>query len=379
MALGLYPHFPFCRHKCAYCDFYKESYETPLEARYFKALRHETELAAESLRDENRRVTTIYLGGGTPSLANIELLSRWLNQVRSLFVVEPGVEFSLEINPDSSGRELLEQLSELGVTRPVFGVQSFDKRLLKLLTRQHHLRQVHEAVYYANTLGFETFGCDLLFGMPGQTGRKLSSDLDQMVDLEPPHISFYQLSVEPDTELDRMVERGRVKMPDSDFIHALYQAGFEYLTESGYERYEVCSFAQPGHECRHNLNYWTGGDYLGLGPSAHSFIGDRRYSIAPSLPEYLEALGRNHRPIIEDPSGVEERMAEAVMLGLRTARGIDLVSFRERFDCPVSETLDADQFETLLKAGHLIHEDDRLFLAEDSFILADEIARRLLR
>jgi oxygen-independent coproporphyrinogen-3 oxidase len=379
MALGLYLHYPFCRYHCAYCDFYKETYQSDLEERYFAALQRETVLAADELRDHDRQLTSIYIGGGTPSLAAPELLQGWLEQVRTLFPFETGTELSLEINPDSCSRQLLEQLRKLGVTRPVFGVQTFDPKLLKLLTRQHRLHQVHESIYYANTLGFETFGCDLLYGMPGQTGRRLSSDLDQMVDLEPPHVSFYQLSVEEGTELERLVDSGRIGMPDSDFVHALYKAGYEHLSEAGYERYEVCSFARPGHECRHNLNYWIGGDYLGLGPSAHSFLNDRRYSVAPSLAEYLEALERDRRPLIEDRSGIDERMAEAIMLGLRTARGIDLARFEERFGRPLSEALDPDQFEMLLQAGHLLHEDDRLFLDVDSMLLADEIARRLLK
>jgi oxygen-independent coproporphyrinogen-3 oxidase len=414
MPFGLYLHFPFCRHKCAYCDFYKESYDRLLETRFYNALRIETELAAHALRERDLQVATLYIGGGTPSLTNLDLFHAWLKQVRHLFGCREYVEFSFEINPESCDLGLLEKLLDFGVNRPVFGVQSFDRKLLKLLSRKHELRQVHEAVYLANALGYDNYGCDLLYGLPGQTGKMLSSDLDQMTDLEPPHISFYQLTVEPGTVLAKQVERGKLTLPDSDFAQALYQAGYEHFKENGYERYEVCSFAKtenvlgapqvnvpgapqvnvpgrcphlptggrphlPEYACRHNLNYWTGGDYLGLGPSAHSFINGRRFSNVANLYEYMEVLEKGHRPTIDDRSGKKERIFEAIMLGLRTAQGIDRAQFEKRFSRPLSDVIDTRQCELFLNSGHLIDDDDYLRLSDEALILADEITRRLTK
>jgi len=411
MAFGLYLHFPFCRHQCAYCDFYKETYDRSLESRFYDALRIETELAFQSLRDRDLRTATLYIGGGTPSLTSLDRLHDWLGQAQRLFPRDPAAEFSFEINPESCSRELLQTLLGLGVNRPVFGVQSFSRQLLKLLSRKHELRQVHEAIYLANALGYENYGCDLLYGLPGQTGKMLSSDLDQMTDLAPPHISFYQLTVEPRTELAKLVDSGKLTMPDADFVHALYQAGYEHFKENGYERYEVCSFAKlggltvpgryphlpeegsmpsvpyvpgrgphlPDLACRHNLNYWTGGDYLGLGPSAHSFIGGRRYSNAANLYEYVESLEKGRRPTKEDRSGPTERMFEAIMLGLRTAQGIDRAQFEKRFGRPLSDAIDSRQYELLLNSGHLVDDGDYLRLSDEALILADEITRRLTR
>ena len=422
MPFGLYLHFPFCRHKCAYCDFYKEHYDSSLEARFYEALRIETDLAAASLRERDIRVATLYIGGGTPSLTSMEPFRAWLDQVRRLFGWERPIEFSFEINPESCSLGLLQALYELGVTRPVFGVQSFDDKLLKLLSRKHELRQVHEAVYLASALGFESFGSDLLYAMPGQTGKMLSDDLDQLTDLEPPHISFYQLTVEEGTELDRMVQRGKVKLPDQDFAQALYSAGYEHFKERGYERYEVCSFAKkvddsvphplggtrkdreqtrcptpgwdgaethprggppdhsmPAHACRHNMNYWTGGEYLGLGPAAHSFLDGRRFSNAANLYEYLETLEKGRRPTIEDRSGEKERIFEAIMLGLRTAQGIDRVSFERRFHRPLIDAIDPRQHDLLLNSGHLVDTGDFLRLSDEALILADEIIQRLAK
>jgi len=399
MVFGLYLHFPFCRHKCAYCDFYKESHDRLLETRFYEALRIETELAAHALHERDIQVGTIYIGGGTPSLTDLDMLQSWLRQVRRLFGCRDDVEFSFEINPESCSRELLERLLELGVNRPVFGAQSFDRKLLKLLSRKHELRQVHEAVYLANALGYDNYGCDLLYGLPGQTGKMLSSDLDQMIDLDPPHISFYQLTVEPGTALAGQVERGKFALPDSDFAQALYQAGYEHFKENGYERYEICSFAKPltsvpgrclhltncgrpdlpEHACRHNMNYWTGGEYLGLGPAAHSFIGSRRFSNVANLYEYMEALEKGRRPTIDDHSGEKERVFEAIMLGLRTARGIDRAQFEKRFSRPLSDVIDTRQCELFLNSGHLVDDGDYLRLSDDALILADEITRRLTK
>jgi oxygen-independent coproporphyrinogen-3 oxidase len=395
MAFGLYLHFPFCRHKCAYCDFYKESHDHVLETRFYETLHIETELAAYALREHDHQIATIYIGGGTPSLSDLDMFQSWLVQVHRLFGCRDDVEFSFEINPESCSRELLQKLAELGVNRPVFGVQSFDRKLLTLLSRRHELRQVHEAIYLANALGYDNFGCDLLYGLPGQTGKMLSFDLDQMIDLAPPHISFYQLTIEPGTELDRQAEHGNLKMPDSDFAQALYQAGREHFKENGYERYEICSFAKlgaltvpgppqaephlPEHACRHNMNYWTGGDYLGLGPAAHSFMNGRRFSNVANLYEYMEALEKGRRPTIEDRSGEKERIFEAIMLGLRTTQGIDRADFEYRFRRPLSDAIDPRQYKLLLNSGHVVDAGNFLRLSDDALILADEITSRLTK
>lgn len=379
MPFGLYLHFPFCTHKCDYCDYYKEVLDSDMERRFYDALKVETELAEHQAQDTDHQISTLYIGGGTPSLTSLGRFEEWLDHLSRFFVIPNDIEFSFEINPESCGRELLEALLKLGVNRPVFGVQSFNTRLLKMLGRAHNLRQTHEAVYFANALGYDNFGCDLLYALPRQTGKMLSSDLDQLVDLAPPHISFYQLTVEEGTALHRKTESGKLKLPSVDHARALYQAGFEKFTEAGYERYEVCSFAKPGHECRHNLNYWTGGDYIGLGPSAHSFLDSRRLFNKPSLGEYLSELKQGRRPQVEDESGEAERMVEALMVGLRLKTGVNLARFSERFRHDIGDLINPEQYEMLLESGHLIWDEDYLRLSEDSMLLADEITLRLVR
>ncbi len=290
MSFSVYLHFPFCKNRCSYCDFYKELYEPSHESRFFKALEIETRLALEQLPERGRTISTIFIGGGTPSLVNLDRLKHWLDLLRHECSFANDLEFSIESNPESISLENMEAFKQLGVNRPVFGIQSFNQKLLKVLGREHNPHDSHRAIYYANALGFKNFGVDLIFGLPDQTSRMLSDDLDQIIDLEPPHISFYQLTVEPGTPLAKMVSEGAVKMPDQELTLAMYRGGCEQLSKAGYVRYEVSSFAKPGFECRHNLQYWLGGDYLGLGPSAHSFIGGTRFMNRSSLHEYIDVL-----------------------------------------------------------------------------------------
>ncbi|RME24566.1 MAG: coproporphyrinogen III oxidase, partial [Candidatus Zixiibacteriota bacterium] len=212
-----------------------------------------------------------------------------------------------------------------------------------------------------------------------QNSEALSRDLDQIIDLAPPHISFYQLTVEPGTALADRVASGALKMPDPDFSFGLYRGGCERLMEAGYDRYEVSSFARKGYECRHNLGYWEGADYLGLGPSAHSFMHGRRFANTADVQAYIKALLSARRPLVVDESGFESRMTEAIMLGLRTARGIDRERFRQRFGIPVEERLVREQYHILVESGHLLPDKGRLRLSDEGLLMADEITRRLIK
>ncbi len=378
MAFGLYLHFPFCRNKCSYCDFYKELYDAGLESRFYEALTIETELTAGQPSHVDREIATIFIGGGTPSLMNLDRLAAWFEQLRKYYHIPPGIEISLENNPDSITREKLDAFKALGITRPTFGVQSFNPDLLQLLNRKHKPVDSHRSVYLANALGFPTFGCDLIFGLPEQTSKLLAADLDEMIDLDPPHISFYQLTVEPGTKLAERVASGTLKMPDQELSLAMYRGGCQRMEEAGYVRYEVSSFAKPGHECRHNLSYWDGSDYLGLGPSAHSFMLGQRYANTSSVFEYIQSLNRGELPVVHDESGREERMVEAIMLGLRTARGIDRQLFASRYGQSVESTVNRQQFDLMVESGYIIPDDGTIRLSDEGVYIADDIIRRLV-
>jgi len=379
MPFGLYLHFPFCRNNCSYCDFYKELFDSGLEKQFYDALRIETELCAQEYAGSDHEISTIFVGGGTPSLTNSDFLAEWLSLVRRLFVVPPGIEFSIETNPESVTLENLTVFKELGVNRPLFGIQSFNLKLLKLLNRKHNPDDSYRAVYYANALGYSNFGVDLIFGLPGQSMKMLSRDIDEIVDLDPPHISFYQLTVEQGTPLAHRVETGALVIPNQESSMAMYRGGVERLTEAGYQRYEVSSLAKPGFECRHNLGYWEGRDYLGLGPSAHSFMGGKRYANVASVTEYIASLRSGIRPLTFDDSGIENRMVEAIMLGLRMARGIDRHQFASRFGQTLESQLNERNYDLLRNSGHVVEEDGVVRLSDEGILLADEITRRLIK
>lgn len=378
MAFGLYLHLPFCPYLCSFCDFYKELYSTRRERLYFEALMRETKLVASDYAVIDNEISTIYVGGGTPSMASLDLFEQWLMLLKQSFVVPNTIEFSFEQNPDSVSAEHGERIRSLGVTRPTIGIESFHPHLLARMGRPHDIQDSHRAVYLAKAIGFPTFATDLIFGFPGQTMKQLSSDLDQLLDLEPPHISYYQLTVEPNTRLAKQIERGDLTLPSEDELLAMYQAGVERFCSAGYHRYEVSSFALPGHECRHNLGYWEGKDYLGLGPSAHSFMLGQRFANSADLDFYISELASGRRPMIADSSDTDHRMTESILLGLRTSVGINRAEFARRFGVALESRLDNTQLELFAASGHLIPERHALRLSESGMALADEITRRLI-
>jgi oxygen-independent coproporphyrinogen-3 oxidase len=376
--LGIYLHFPFCTNHCSYCDFYKETYVRELQTAYFQALKVETEKAIEQHHLAGREVDTLYIGGGTPSLVDPDLLAAWLEQLRSLVTLDDKIEFSLECNPESTTLDKLSRWRELGVTRPIFGIQSFHPKLLKRLGRKHRLEDSQRAIYHTNALGYVNFGVDLIFALPGQTSKILSADVDTLLSLAPPHISFYQLTVEPGTKLEAMLRRGKLKAIDEETSLALYRGGSEKFAESGYERYEVSSFAREGFECRHNIGYWTGKEYLGLGPAAHSFVAGERFFNPSHLGKYLSSLEAGQLPLERDESGPEERIVEAIMLGLRMSKGIDRRLFERRFGSSLETHLDMQQVKILTDSGHVIDDGGFLRLSDEGVYVTDEITRKLL-
>ena len=377
MSISLYVHFPFCHNKCHYCDFYKELHDKSVERKFYSALHKEIDIAAGQLYD--RTLSTIFIGGGTPSLTNLDSFSEFVEKIKSNFTLEDNLEFSIECNPESVDRDVLTQLKEIGITRPTFGLQTFNNKMLTMLGRRHNPHHSQRAVYFSNALGYKTFGVDLIFGIPQQTSQMLSDDIDQIIDLDPPHISFYQLTIEDGTMLYEQLQAGKIKALEPELVLAMYKSGCEKLIDAGYTRYEICSFAKPGHECRHNIGYWEGTDYLGLGPSAHSFINGQRFLNWANLNDYISTLDKNELPRQIDESGIEERMTETILLGLRTMWGINRKKFRKRFDVNLDDRIDMKQYEMLLESGHLVDEDDSLKLTDEGIYLVEDITRRLLK
>ena len=325
LPLGLYIHSPFCRSKCAYCDFYSLAGAEERMDDYCRALeRHLAEVAPQA---ECHKADTVYFGGGTPSYLGAERLCRLLGSIRKLYKVDKHAEITLEANPDSAtDRKALKRLRKAGFNRLSLGVQSMDDALLQTIGRIHTRQQVQEAVAAARKAGFKNLSLDLIYGLPGQTMEGWEKTLSDAVGLHPEHLSCYGLKLEEGTPLYR--RQRELTFPDEDMQADMYLYTVEFLKQCGYEQYEISNFAKPGFASRHNLKYWLMQEYAGFGPGAHSDFGNVRYGYARDLERYLKG-----ELVLQESETVDadEREREYLMLRLRTVQGVDPREFEYRF------------------------------------------------
>ncbi len=322
---GLYVHVPFCAKRCHYCDFSVAHASRPPVADYLRAL--EVDLQEWFQRDgepERVPIETLFIGGGTPSLLGVEGMTALARLLQRHFVWDHGIEWTAEANPNSLSRELADGWRRLGVNRLSLGVQSFQAEPLDWLGRLHGPAEAERAMGVARSAGFDRMNVDLIFGLPEDVRRDWIHDLERAVKLGASHVSAYGLTAEPRTPLGRWVDLGRVTMPgDSRYADEYLQAS-DVLVREGFEHYEVSNFARPGDSSRHNWLYWDGSEYLGVGPSAHSYLGGERIWNVFRWDRYREAAlgGDSLREGRERPDH-DQRRLERVWLDLRTTRGLD--------------------------------------------------------
>jgi oxygen-independent coproporphyrinogen-3 oxidase len=334
---ALYVHVPYCRHVCPYCDFNVYAAARPAEAGYAAGL--VAELTAHAAREpwSGRRVKTVYLGGGTPSLFSPAAIDGILTAVAARFGLVDGAEITLEANPGTLSQAALAGYRATGVNRLSLGAQSFHPHHLQTLGRDHGPDDVRAAVDAARAAGFENLSLDLIFGIPGETLADWEMDLAHALEPAPAHVSTYALTYEPGTPFHTWRARGRLRPVDDDLEAAMAELMGTRLGAAGFERYEISSYARPGFAARHNLSYWDGSDYLGLGAGAHAFSqqpapGVR--SMNERSPErYLAAVGATGTAVASiEPLTEATARAEFCFTGLRQTAGIDVASFRRRFD-----------------------------------------------
>jgi putative oxygen-independent coproporphyrinogen III oxidase len=328
--LGLYLHIPFCRSKCAYCDFYSVT-DDELAQRYADALI----LHMEDYREAARSfyIDTLYMGGGTPTSLPKKMLLDIIDGIYGNFNVLQTAEFTVECNPATADRPLLSALHRAGVNRLSIGIQSACDNELRNLTRIHTFDEAVETYEAARKAKFENISVDLMYGIPEQTERSLAMSLESIVELDPEHISLYGLKIEPYTPFADNADR--LSLPDEDTEYRMYESAVHFLESHGYRHYEISNFAKPGMECAHNMRYWDCGEYLGLGAGAHSYFGGRRFSFKRDLEAYINALENvgSDTEIVDEHYEIAptERIGEYVMLRLRLAEGVDTVEFERRF------------------------------------------------
>jgi oxygen-independent coproporphyrinogen-3 oxidase len=379
--VSLYLHIPFCHTRCYYCDFNTYTGLLPMREPYVRALLTEIALAGKLARHEDKRLCrsrTIFFGGGTPSLLTVEQITRLLHACFSSFAVDPDAEITLEANPGTLSQEQLVGLRAAGINRLSMGAQSFDANLLQSLGRIHTPEEITQAVRYARAAGFDSLNLDFMFGLPGQTMQHWKDTLDEALALEPDHFSLYSLIIEEGTPFFTWHEEGRITPGDEDLCADMYEYADERLQAAGYINYEISNWALPGKHSRHNLTYWQNLPYFGMGAGASSSFANRRFSNEREPVEYIKRLKAGHIPEAESEEvGKEQAMSETAFLGLRTAVGLHLPTFEERFALPFAEFA-GKRLHSVEAAGLLEFQDGWLRLSSRGRLLGNEVFLRLL-
>ncbi len=364
---GLYIHVPFCHAKCAYCGFYS-SPDTSLTERYALALVKEWHLRRHEIKSE---FTTIYIGGGTPSILSEDSLSIILDGIPKDGEFR---EFTIEANPEDITPGKVEMWLSAGINRVSMGVQSLDDSLLVAIGRRHSAADAVNAATMLRSIGVNNLSLDLIYGIPGQTLDSWTRTLDTILSLHPEHLSAYSLTYEPHTRLSALRDRGRITPVDDDTVADMYLTLIAKAAEAGYNHYEISNFALPGHEAIHNSGYWDSTPYLGLGPAAHSFDGKIRRVNPGNTRQWLASIESGAEAYEIDDESPTDRINDIIITSLRTSHGLDIAKLplksRHRF------LLDAFHH---IKKGNLVPKDTFLVIPEDKWLVSDSILSDLIQ
>ena len=373
-ASSAYIHIPFCATKCYYCAFNTYTFHKEQAETYLQALETEMELYAS----ETDSLQTIFIGGGTPSILSAKALTQLFADIHRNFTVHPDAEITVECNPGTVDSEKLSVLRDSGVNRLSFGLQAMQDETLKQLGRIHTVSEFLHSYHLARQHGFENINIDLIFALPEQTMVAWHHTLNEVISLEPEHISAYNLVMEEATPFYEQWQAGELHLPHEDIEADMFQYTIETLTSHGFSHYEICNFAKPNHFAKHNLVYWNNHACIGLGVGACGYINGVRYTNIRGIAPYIDALRQHDKPISDTEylSGHAEK-AETLMLALRKREGISLENYRKRF----GEEIEVAFGEILNKwiGLHLIEETDtHLKLTDRGLFLANEVFLELM-
>lgn len=372
---ALYIHIPFCDHKCIYCDFYSIITSDNINP-FLKSLKIEIDYYSK-LYSGSRRFSSVFFGGGTPSLMSPEYIEEITDHLKEKFIINDNAEITLETNPGTVSKEKLKTFRNSGINRISIGVQSFNNDELKFLTRIHNGDTAIRTIENASGAGFENISADLIFNLPGQTKNKWLYNLKTISGLPVKHISAYSLILEKGTILNKMVLDGKVKIQDEDYDAELYEITIDFLETHGFFQYEVSNFSKDGFECIHNKAYWEYRDYLSFGPSAHSFVQGKRWWNFSSLKKYINEIEKNNNAAAgSEIINKEQVIDEYVMLALRST-GLNISEFKSRFG---NKWIDEREkyFLSLQEQNFIIQTGDKLKLTRNGYALCDEILSNIL-
>jgi len=386
--ISIYLHIPFCRHRCSYCDFNTYTSLGDLQTEYVAALLKEIRQVAGMAHQvqQLRPAETLFFGGGTPSLLAAEQVRSLIDGVEAAFGFVPGREVTLEANPETVAGDYLAAIRQAGVNRLSFGMQSADAAELTLLGRTHGVDTVYEAVNKAQAAGFTNFNLDLIYGLPDQNMAGWERSLSTALEMKPPHLSLYCLTIEEGTPMYRWLRDGRIAIPDPDQAAEQYEAACRILDQAGYRHYEISNWALPGYECRHNLAYWRDHEFLGFGAGAHGKAFGQRYSLVRQPRVYIRRMSTDLNTAYPLSSAVAEShvldrleaMSDRVITQLRLLQeGLDLMAFKEQFGQTIDEAFDRlpGQLETW---GLLRREDGRLLLTDRGRFISNQVFYRFV-
>ena len=337
--LGIYIHIPFCKQKCYYCDFVSYSNKCSEVKEYIESLKKEI----EEFDFSNYKVTSIYIGGGTPSYIDsiyiVEILSELKEKLKCNLIEFKDIEITIEVNPGTVDTKKLNDYKKSGINRLSIGLQSTKNDILKKIGRIHTYQEFLEIYKLARETGFKNINIDLMIGIPGQKIGDLKNTLQNIIKLEPEHISVYSLIIEENTPIEKMLANGEIKLPDEDLERNMYWYVKNTLELNGYNHYEISNFAKLGKESRHNLNCWNQEEYIGFGVAAHSYLNGIRFSNTINVEEYIQHIENNRKEEniqIEESQSLEDKKNEFMMLGFRKIQGVDIARFKEKFiDNPI--------------------------------------------
>ena len=374
--MELYLHMPFCVRKCAYCDFLSFPTDQETQNLYTRRLREDIDAMGKKYGDIP--VDTIFIGGGTPSVPDSALIVGIMEHVRKAFHVAEGAEISMEANPGTVTREKLTDYRRAGINRLSFGLQSANDRELKLLGRIHTWAEFLESFHLARECGFTNINIDLMSALPGQTRESWKDTLKRVTDLNPEHISAYSLIIEDGTPFGEKYgsEEGRKLLPDEDSEREMYHETKRFLRDCGYERYEISNYAKPGRACRHNIGYWTGLPYLGLGLGASSYMDGCRFAVNSDMKQYLEEKPGMFTDV--EKLTKKDMEEEFFYVGLRMTAGVSLSEFERRFGVSAKDVYPG-LMETFVEEKAAVFQGDRFVLTDYGLDVSNYIMAQFLQ
>ena len=332
--LGIYVHIPFCKQKCYYCDFISYANKEEKTKEYVKCIQKEIEIESKKYSKDEYEITTIYLGGGTPSYISALYIENIINVIKLNYNVKDNAEITIEINPGTVNEEKILIYEKIGINRVSIGLQTTNDKLLKQIGRIHTYEEFLNCYKLVSKSKIDNINVDLMLALPNQTIEDLEESLQKVIKLKPNHISLYSLILEEGTKLEKMVSENIVKLPEEDMEREMYWKTKRILEKNGYNHYEISNFAKEGYKSKHNMNCWSQKEYLGFGVAAHSYVNRKRYCNINNIEEYVSNIKKgkieNNRTVCEIQNKIDEQK-EFMMLGLRKIDGIDIQKFKNKF------------------------------------------------